>query len=169
MVNRPRADCILCTDAAKHNEFISLLDKKIRGQKAADILGIGYTQMTKHARHAGAMHVMIPLHENAGDLQQLDTPVENLRLLQQEITRVISALRRGSDTRLAISAISEARNLAAELADLELKYSAAQGTRNSAFSKGDGQEILTACAGLCESCREKFIAAIPCDEINETY
>jgi len=167
MANRPREACVLCTDAALHNSFIEFQARKIRGNKLSEALGVTYKQMTAHARHAGSMQPMIPIgaHE---DLCSVDSPVESLRNLQKEVTRVLSCLRRGSDTRVMISAISEARNLAAELADLELKYMAAEGSRNSAFSKGEGAEILTAASFLCDECRERFIQAIPCDPINSS-
>ncbi len=164
MANRQRSACKLCTEATLHNSYIEFLARKIRGNKLAESLGVSYKELQAHARHAGAGSPMIPI--NATDLTPTDSPVESLRALQQEVTRVLSCLRRGSDTRVMISAISEARALAAELADLELKYSDREGTRNSAFSKGDGQEILTAASLLCDDCRDRFIQAIPCDQIS---
>lgn len=165
MANRPRSACKLCTDATLHNSYIEFLARKIRGKKLSEALGVTYKELTAHARHAGCMEPMIPILAHV-DLKEHDSPVESLRALQKEVTRVLSCLRRGSDTRVMISAISEARALAAELADLELKYSDREGTRNSAFSKGDGQEILTAASFLCDNCRERFLQVIPCDETN---
>jgi hypothetical protein len=164
MANRQRSACKLCTDSSLHNSFIEFLARKVRGNKLAEALGVSYKELQAHARHAGANSPMIPI--SAHDLVPTDSPVESLRTLQKEVTRVLSCLRRGSDSRAMISAISEARNLASELADLELKYSNAQGSKGSAFSKGEGAEILKATALLCDNCRGRFIQAIPCDQIS---